>query len=215
MPLPSERVQALRAAYDDELALFEDFSLDASAVERAMRRSDDERIAALEALMDSEPRRAMLEPLAEAIRAEAEAGERYEAVRAENERLLAEMEPEPTINEDGDIVEGPEPSLPADRVALESEALMAAGEAAVRVDESRVQAIRLSVEPEDLTVALGRDADPDPRDGREQRPGRVAEHARGGPDPARGADGRAARRRGAVRRRDGRLGRVRGRAPGP
>ncbi|MCA9292355.1 MAG: protein translocase subunit SecD [Phycisphaerales bacterium] len=66
MPLPTEEVRTLKDALDTELERLDDYSLDVAAIERAMRLAGPERRIALEALMDTPGRKAMLEPVVEA-----------------------------------------------------------------------------------------------------------------------------------------------------
>ncbi len=67
MPLPTEEVRELKDAFDTELAKLNDYTLDVSAIERAMRLGGTDRRAALVALMDTPGRRAMLEPVLTAV----------------------------------------------------------------------------------------------------------------------------------------------------
>jgi SecD/SecF fusion protein len=135
MPLPDERTQELRGEYELALSAFEDFTLDADAIERALRLSGDERAAALEGLMTSAPRRAMLEPLAGSVRAADDARAAFESAAAQDESgIVAE---------------------PLDQAALDG-LLDAAGEAQERLDDARRSAIASSVEPQDVREALAR-----------------------------------------------------------
>ncbi len=53
MPLPSEAVKAQRASFEERLAVLENYSIDASALERALRLEGQDRIAAVFEAMDS------------------------------------------------------------------------------------------------------------------------------------------------------------------
>lgn len=63
MPLPTERVRELRAAFDEQVALLADYDIDAPSLERALRAEGEARRAGLSALMDSEAHTAMLLPV--------------------------------------------------------------------------------------------------------------------------------------------------------
>ncbi|MBL8746690.1 MAG: protein translocase subunit SecD [Phycisphaerae bacterium] len=68
MPLPNEKVRKLRAAYDASLAALKDYAIDTDTFLRAMRQPGAERDRALEALMDSGPRRELLTPVRDAVK---------------------------------------------------------------------------------------------------------------------------------------------------
>ncbi|GAB4555694.1 MAG: hypothetical protein Tsb0013_18480 [Phycisphaerales bacterium] len=136
MPLPSQRVQELRQAYEDELAKLEGYTFDTASFERAMRRSGDQRVQALNELMGDEPGRiALLEPVREAV-IEAE---RARAAYAEAEALLAGTE-EPTAEQREELE------------SLED----AAVDAEIALDEARSRALRLRVSPSDMREAFNR-----------------------------------------------------------
>ena len=82
MPLPTEEVRGLKDKLDAELDKLGAYTLDISAIERAMRLSGAPRRQALEALMDTEGRRAMLTPVLEAA-------ERADKARADYDTATA------------------------------------------------------------------------------------------------------------------------------
>lgn len=83
MPLPNEEVKALRRAYDAELAKLHDYEIDVDAFEQAMRQTGEARETALRAMGDTPARKALLQPVADALKAAREAREAYDAARGE------------------------------------------------------------------------------------------------------------------------------------
>ncbi|MEM1423389.1 MAG: hypothetical protein AAGH64_05230, partial [Planctomycetota bacterium] len=139
MPLPSQQVQDLRAAYEEKLAVLERYTFDSAAFERAMRRSGDERIAALNRMIGGAPGlEALLGPVRDAVIEVDRTRAEYEVVEAE----LAGVE------------------TPTDEQAAQLEAAEeAAVEAEVTLDVARSQALLLRVSPSDLREAFNRSDD--------------------------------------------------------
>lgn len=133
MPLPSERVQNLRKAYEAELEKLNAYWLDPAALERALRQPGEQRIAALNALMDSAPRRAMLEPVVAAIQKDTDARAAYAAAEA---RVQAAGTPDAALQAEVDRLQ--------DEAGAASEAL----------DEARSKALASVATPEQLRIAL-------------------------------------------------------------
>ncbi len=66
MPLPTPEVKALGDEYRDALESFDDFTIDVSALQRALRQTGEDRVEALQAMADTEPREQILAPVIEA-----------------------------------------------------------------------------------------------------------------------------------------------------
>jgi SecD/SecF fusion protein len=81
MPLPNERVRALRAAYEDALRKFAAYELDADSVLRAMRLNGQARTDALTALANTPPRAKLLEPVSAAAALAETTRAAYEAAK--------------------------------------------------------------------------------------------------------------------------------------
>jgi SecD/SecF fusion protein len=81
MPLPNEKVQRLRKEFNAALEKLRDYSIDSDAFQRAMRLPGAERDAALDALMDTPPRRELLAPVKEAVTKAEETRAGYDAAK--------------------------------------------------------------------------------------------------------------------------------------
>ncbi len=81
MPLPNEKVQKLRSAYDAALVKIKDYAIDTDAFLRAMRLAGAERDAALDAMMDTPARRELLTPVKEAITKAEQSRSAYDAAK--------------------------------------------------------------------------------------------------------------------------------------
>ncbi|XOV74156.1 MAG: protein translocase subunit SecD [Phycisphaerales bacterium] len=125
MPLPTPEVKALGDEYRDALESFEDFTIDVSALQRALRQTGEQRVEALQRMADSEPREQILAPVIEAAQAVDEAQRVYDEAAAASET----GEPDLSITE----------QLVDARIAL---------------DEARNRAVALSVSPSELRIAL-------------------------------------------------------------
>lgn len=125
MPLPTPEVKALGDEYRDALESFEDFTIDVSALQRALRQTGGQRIEALQRMADSEAREQILAPVIEAAQAVDEAQRVYDEAAAASES----GEPDLSITE----------QLVDARIAL---------------DEARNRAVALSVSPSELRIAL-------------------------------------------------------------
>jgi len=130
MPLPSERVQRLRRDFEAQLERLSAYDLDIAAFERALRAPADRREAALEALMDSEPRRALLSPVVAAMERAAETRAAFEAA----------------LRNSGQADEAQEAEL----ARLQDQA----GEAAQALDDARAAVMRSLASPESMRIAL-------------------------------------------------------------
>ncbi|HBS28131.1 MAG TPA: protein translocase subunit SecD [Phycisphaerales bacterium] len=82
MPLPSERVKALRAAFESSLDRIGALSIDIDAFQRAMRLRGDERDGALTALMNTPARTALIQPVLDLARKADAAREEYRGAAA-------------------------------------------------------------------------------------------------------------------------------------
>ncbi|MEM1167425.1 MAG: protein translocase subunit SecD [Planctomycetota bacterium] len=138
MPLPSEAVTALRDAYQQELERFGDFALDVDAFERAMRARGADRRAQLEALMDSDPRATLLQPVLDASDGAAQAREEFELGDAAFEQARES---------------GATELIDPLRVARD-EALDAAGAAVETLEEARTEALARVVTLNELRRAI-------------------------------------------------------------
>lgn len=125
MPLPTPEVKALGDAYRTTLDSFTDFTVDASALQRALRLSGQDRIAALESLANTPARRSVLQPVIDAANTLDQAQAEYDAAAAESES----GEPDLSITE----------RLVDARIALQ---------------EERDRAISLSVTPGEVRIAF-------------------------------------------------------------
>jgi len=125
MPLPTPEVKALGDAYRAALESFSDFTVDTSALQRALRQRGEDRVGSLEAMADTPERRQILAPVIEAARDLDAAQSAYDEGAAESEN----GEPDLAVTE----------TLVDARLALE---------------EARDRAISLSISPTDLRVAL-------------------------------------------------------------
>ena len=125
MPLPTPEVKALGDEYREALEAFDDFTIDVSALQRALRQTGAERVAALEAMGNSDPRQQILAPVIEAATALDAAQAIYDEAAAASET----GEPELSVTE----------QLVDARIAL---------------DEARNSAVALSVSPTELQIAL-------------------------------------------------------------
>ncbi len=150
MPLPTPEVKALGDEYRRELESFSEFTIDASALQRALRRSGADRIQAIEDLADSQPREQILAPVIEAARALDEAQQAYDEAAAASETG------EPDLAMIEQLVDA--------RLAL---------------DEARDEAIALSVSPAELRLTLQlSDAKPDIRGAAPDAPELISERER-------------------------------------
>jgi len=128
MPLPSQRVQNLRQTLDTAIEAMGAFELDSSAVERALRAPEGEREAALDALMTSPPRRALLEPIRDALASAEEARAAFAAAKAN---------PSTTRGELDQLVD-------------------AAGSAEEKLDQAKARALTSSVSTDEVRAILRR-----------------------------------------------------------
>ncbi|MFI4854276.1 MAG: protein translocase subunit SecD [Phycisphaerales bacterium JB065] len=150
MPLPTPEVKALGDEYRKELESFSEFTIDASALQRAIRRTGEDRIQALQALADSAPRQQILAPVIEAAQAIDEAQRVYDEAAAASES----GEPDLAVVE----------QLVDARLAL---------------DAARDRAIDLSVSPNELRIAMQlSDAKPQIRDAEPDAPELISERER-------------------------------------
>ncbi len=95
MPLPTAEVQKLRQDFQDAMAELEEFVIDRGAFERALRLTGQQRIDALNALIDNEtagPRADLMAPLIAAARAADQARAEYDAAVAADAPDLADKE---------------------------------------------------------------------------------------------------------------------------
>ncbi len=95
MPLPNEKVKRLRDAFETALAKVSDYEVDLDAFEAAMRARGTQRDAALDLMMDTPARRALLRPVRDVAKKADETRAAYEAARTvsadvqEVDRLLS------------------------------------------------------------------------------------------------------------------------------
>ncbi len=82
MPLPNEKVKRLRDAFEAALAKLTDYEVDIDSFQAAMRARGAERESALQAMMDTPARRAILQPVLDAAKKADETRSSYEAARA-------------------------------------------------------------------------------------------------------------------------------------
>ncbi len=128
MPLPSERVQKLRRSLDAAINSMSAYELDSSAVERALRAPESEREAALNALMTSPPRSALLEPIRDALAAASEARAAYGFAKVK-------------------------PDMPREEI---DRLIDAAGAAEEQLDQAKRRALTSSVSTEEVRAILRR-----------------------------------------------------------
>ncbi|TVQ59225.1 MAG: protein translocase subunit SecD [Phycisphaerales bacterium] len=127
MPLPSDRVRELRVRYEEALEAFETYTIEAPALERALRLSGEERRAAIDSLARSESERvAMLTEAADAYDAAASARRAYEQAVAQ-----------------GDVDE-----------AIIDDLVAAAAEAEIRYERARGAALAASIRADEVRRAL-------------------------------------------------------------
>jgi SecD/SecF fusion protein len=125
MPLPTPEVKALGDEYRDALQSFEDFTIDSSALQRALRRSGEDRIQALQDLANTPERQSILGPVIAAAR------ELDEARRVYDEAAAAAEDGEPPLEITEQLVD-----------------------ARINLDDARNRAIVLSVSPAEIRAAL-------------------------------------------------------------
>lgn len=136
MPLPSERVQNLRKAFETELNKLEAYDLDFSAFERALREPPERRAQSMQALIDSEPRRALLQPVIDAQLKMEQTEAAYRAAQAAYDATATAGTPDATL----------------ERVAIDS--LNAAGEAKDAFEAAKDKVRRSTTSPEVMRAAL-------------------------------------------------------------
>ncbi|MFU8828694.1 MAG: hypothetical protein ACNA8P_04570, partial [Phycisphaerales bacterium] len=125
MPLPTPEVRALGDAYRVELESFRDFTIDISALQRALRQTGSDRLAALESMTDTAQRAQILAPVIEASQRLDEAQALYEQAEAESDTGEADL--------------------------ATTEILV---DARIALQEARDRAISLSVTPAEIRIAL-------------------------------------------------------------
>ncbi len=134
MPLPSEAVQQLRDEFEAALEAVGDHDFDVAQFERAMRLRGEARTNALDAMMDTPGREALLGPVRDAAQA-------VDRTRAAYDTAVA-------VEEAG----GTAPDSLDDLLA-------AAADAEVALDDVRSVALVNRVSPEDMREALNRSKD--------------------------------------------------------
>ncbi len=139
MPLPSQKVQDLRTAYEDALEALDNFDFDTAGFERAMRKSGQERVDALNALIGgSAGREALLGPVRDAA-------QEVEATRSAYDVREAELG-------------GTEGLTPEQEKELE-DLQEAAVTAEIELDAARSNATSLRVSPSEMREAFTRSDD--------------------------------------------------------
>ena len=153
MPLPSDRVQELRDAFEAEIEAFRGLTFDRRAFERAMRLEGAERREALAALAETPAQEEMIGPVASALESASEARSAYESAAAELESLRARAEAAGDAGAD----EEADGALAQEIADLEEEVDRLVDdvvEAEIAVEEAEERALRLRVPPEAVREAL-------------------------------------------------------------
>lgn len=154
MPLPTERVRELRAAFDAQVERLVSYDLDAPALERALRAKGQSREDALRAMMDSEAHIAMLQPVLDAslVAESAEAAflAADDALEELNRQLSAVQEDEAATIEQIESATAARDSA----AGVRQTALLAAASAAEALEEAKNTALASRVSGESVRSAL-------------------------------------------------------------
>jgi len=127
MPLPTDKVKALRRAFDDELERIEQFTIDPIRFERLVAEEPSQRQASIDQIRQDSPE------LADRLQAAGDAYDRLLAAEVKYRALLEQPEPDETALNDA-----------------EAEAALAS----LDYDEAREHALRLSITPAEVRRVL-------------------------------------------------------------
>ncbi len=183
MPLPTEKVKALKASYDQALEELQDFNINIDAFERALRLTGEERREAFDSIITDQPdntdrikrRHAVLDPVLAAAEAATEARAARDALQPEldaarqtyNDAVAAyqaAVESQLAEEELEVLREAQQAAADARNALLDQDDALSqvAAEKLVDLDKQRRRVLTATVSPEEMRRALSLSDEPIP-----------------------------------------------------